>query len=92
MYPSIIYRCLFTLLTVLTAIVECWKGIVDVFAPWVSSVQMSSDTSQPQPPCRDPESGIMGTVMEYFVESVQAAHNRLKGLQSFSNDCVYQLL
>ena len=52
---------------------------MDVFAPWTSSVQLSSENTHPQSPCTDSESGIMGTAMEYFVESVHSAHNALKG-------------
>jgi hypothetical protein len=67
------------------AVVGWWKSAVEVFGPWISSVPESADSSRAQPPSLELESGIMGTGMEYFVESVQTAHTCLRDpAQQFS--------
>ena len=54
--------------------------MVDVFGPWISSIPLSSDCTVVQGPNLEPETGSLGTCVEYFVESIQTAHTSLKGV------------
>ena len=67
--------------------------MVDVFTPWICCIHLSRDSRHMQPPSLEPESGVMGTEMEYFVKSVQVAHSRLKGTctRTYTHTCTCTL-
>ena len=54
--------------------------MVDVFGPWISSIPLSSDGTVVQGPSLEPETGSLGTCVEYFVESILTTHTSLKGV------------
>ena len=54
---------------------------MEMFTPWICSIPLpgNKESDQMHSPCLEPESGIMGTAMDYFVDAIDAAHVRLKG-------------
>lgn len=63
------------------AITRCWQNILDVFTPWIVTLQSAGGTGGPLPPCLDSELKLLQTMMALFVNCVSKAHSQLEGKQ-----------
>ena len=65
-----------------TAITRCWQSILDVFTPWIVTLQSSGGTGGPLPPCLDSELKLLKTMMALIVNCISKAHSQLEGEQN----------